>query len=534
MAKNLLFIIFLYSSVVWAQKINSLSEDIFVRTANIIAPKDPQRALQIADSITKTAKTSEIKGRGFLLSANILFFHDKYDESLKFAERAKKIFDKTENYELQARVRGLLAEEYRFIRLPHKSKGYLEEGLKISDKITDPKKQAMIKARFFAELIEGELTDDHVDQALKHQLQSLNYLSKIPEDTLNTGHAYHTLGTIYTIKHNYEQAKVYFLKAIKILPESTHDKALAYIGLAKVLINDGDYDEAEKILFRTLNFAETAQNSSIKKIVFRVLADLYEKKNDFEKASLYRKKYAETLHDALTDTSEFVDENYNRFEKQNQEYADWDSIQNIVIGIAVLLILGLLTISIINRKKHKEEYKKFKNILMHYKEKAEYVLETKVDTSHIEETENEEETVAEEIESEKIPAEIAINKETETHILTQLERFEKEELYNNSQISLSYLAMEFNTNIRYISYVVKKYKGTDFKNYINKLRINYIIHKLNTSEKYRKYKVGALAEECGFSSHSKFTTIFKSITGISPSAFIAFAEQENAKKKTSN
>lgn len=102
-------------------------------------------------------------------------------------------------------------------------------------------------------------------------------------------------------------------------------------------------------------------------------------------------------------------------------------------------------------------------------------------------------------------------------------------MFNLSYISLSFLATEFNTNSKYISYVVKKYKDTDFKNYINKLRINYIIHKLNTSEKYRRYKVGALAEECGFSSHSAFATIFKSITGISPSTFISFIEQEKAK-----
>ncbi|WP_426478168.1 helix-turn-helix domain-containing protein [Chryseobacterium sp. CBSDS_008] len=124
---------------------------------------------------------------------------------------------------------------------------------------------------------------------------------------------------------------------------------------------------------------------------------------------------------------------------------------------------------------------------------------------------------------------IAISKETEIKLLERLDQFEKDEAFNNSYISLSYIATEFNTNVRYISYIVKKHKATDFKNYINTLRVNYIIHRLSTYPQYRKYKIGVLAEECGFSSHSKFTTIFKAIAGISPSAFIVSIEQKAIK-----
>lgn len=38
--------------------------------------------------------------------------------------------------------------------------------------------------------------------------------------------------------------------------------------------------------------------------------------------------------------------------------------------------------------------------------------------------------------------------------------------------------------------------------------------------------LSALAEKAGFSSHGKFTTIFKGIRGLSPSVFIQHLENE--------
>ncbi|WP_027380595.1 helix-turn-helix domain-containing protein [Chryseobacterium daeguense] len=523
MTKNLFFILFLCSTIS-AQKNETPPENFYKKIIDEIAPKDPIRALKMADSLTKIAKTEKVKGRAYMLTANITFMQNKYEESIKYAEKAKDFLDKTDSYDLQARIRGLLAEEYRYVKLDRKSKKYLKEGLKIADKITNPRIQIKVKARFCAELTEQEIINDNIDDALKYQLKGLELLSNIPEDTINIGHAYQTLGTLYYYKKNYKRAEINFLKAIKMLPESANDKAIAYDGLGKVLVTYKNYNEAEKLFLKTLNFAETAQHTDIKKLASKSLADLYEKTKQFEKANFYRKKYVENLRADYFNTAELVDKNYNTIETEKNKYANWNSTKNIVISIAFFLIVILFIVFIIYRKKQKEKYKKFKSIIDHYKEKEEYVLETKIITSEAEEN------TLQEADTEIKQNDIAINKETETKILAQLDQFEKDEMYNNSFVSLSYLATEFNTNIRYISYVVKKHKSADFKGYINKLRINYIIHKLNTSAKYRKYKVGALAEECGFSSHSKFTTIFKSITGISPSTFISFIEQEEAKK----
>ncbi|WP_326984598.1 helix-turn-helix domain-containing protein [Chryseobacterium sp. MYb264] len=532
MSKKILLLIILFSTMIWAQKDNNTFDNLYRKTLTETASKDIPRALKIADSLINAAKTPEIKGKSLMLASQIYLQKVQYEKSINYAEQAKDILNTTENYELQAKIRGLLSNVYRQMSLNHKSTNYLNEGLKIADKIKNQQKRDHTKALFFQELAEIEANAERYKASVENVQKSLKYLSQIPADSIAIGRDHQMLGQLYgDYLNNIELSEAHYLKAIQFLPESNMNTGLCYDGLGKIKLLQKDYKEAEKFFSKALQYAEASDIPEMKRHMYSSMAELYESTNQYKKASFYRKKQTENINKIQDKSLEFIDNDYNKIEKEKEKYASISNKQNIILGIAVLIILALITMYIINRKKRKEKYRRFKNIINHYKEKSEYVLEIKVDTSDVDEKSNEEEIISSEIDSEHMQADIAINKETELKILEQLERFEKEETFNNNYISLSYLATEFNTNIRYISYVVKKHKNADFKNYINKLRINYIIHKLNTSEKYRKYKVGALAEECGFSSHSKFTTIFKSITGISPSNFISFIEEEEAKKR---
>lgn len=110
--------------------------------------------------------------------------------------------------------------------------------------------------------------------------------------------------------------------------------------------------------------------------------------------------------------------------------------------------------------------------------------------------------------------------DTEQRLIAKLDKFEKTSLFTHKNISLSYLAVHFGTNTKYLSCIINTYKKKDFSNYINELRINYIIDKLKNNSQYRNYKMAILADEAGFSSHSKFSKVFKKITSLSPSLFI--------------
>ncbi|WP_292010985.1 response regulator transcription factor [Chryseobacterium sp.] len=113
-----------------------------------------------------------------------------------------------------------------------------------------------------------------------------------------------------------------------------------------------------------------------------------------------------------------------------------------------------------------------------------------------------------------------ISKEKETEILEKLKELELSDRYLSKNMSLSLLSAQMGINTKYLSEVINTHKGKNFNTYINELRINYIAQLLKTNPVYLNYKVSYLAEVCGFSSHSAFTNVFKSITGMSPNIYI--------------
>jgi AraC-like DNA-binding protein len=121
---------------------------------------------------------------------------------------------------------------------------------------------------------------------------------------------------------------------------------------------------------------------------------------------------------------------------------------------------------------------------------------------------------------------LSIPKETEDLILAKLEKFEAGKKFLSKDISLAQMTALFETNTKYLSEIINKYKGKNVNLYINELRIKYIVEKLKNDPKYLHYKVSYLAEECGFSSHSSFSAVFKSITGITPNVFIQFLSED--------
>ncbi len=119
-----------------------------------------------------------------------------------------------------------------------------------------------------------------------------------------------------------------------------------------------------------------------------------------------------------------------------------------------------------------------------------------------------------------------IPKETEEQLLIKLKEFENSLDFTSKEISLSRLALQFETNTKYLSELINAHKQKNFNTYINELRINYITDKLKNDPQYLQYKISYLAEDSGFSSHSVFATVFKSVTGISPTTFITILQNK--------
>jgi AraC-like DNA-binding protein len=78
-----------------------------------------------------------------------------------------------------------------------------------------------------------------------------------------------------------------------------------------------------------------------------------------------------------------------------------------------------------------------------------------------------------------------------------------------------------------LSKTINHYKGKNFTQYLNDLRITYIINKLKVDKKIRKYTIKAIAEEVGFSNSESFAKAFFNKTGLQPSYFIKKIEDNN-------
>lgn len=116
-------------------------------------------------------------------------------------------------------------------------------------------------------------------------------------------------------------------------------------------------------------------------------------------------------------------------------------------------------------------------------------------------------------------AELDINPAIVQNIITKLQDFERKKGFLKKDLTATKLAESFDTNYKYLSKVIRHQKQKSFVNYINDLRIDYLVDRLKAEPLLRRYTNGALAEESGFSTAQHFVTAFKKRTGISPGYF---------------
>ncbi|WP_254423287.1 helix-turn-helix domain-containing protein [Flavobacterium sp. A45] len=121
-----------------------------------------------------------------------------------------------------------------------------------------------------------------------------------------------------------------------------------------------------------------------------------------------------------------------------------------------------------------------------------------------------------------------INADTVATTLKQLEKFERDKKFLDKDWNLGTLSASFNSNSKYLSAIIFHYRDKRFVEYINDLRIDYIISLLHNEPKYKHYTNGSLAEEAGFSSTQRFANAFLAKTGMPTTYFM-----EELRKKQS-
>ena len=121
-----------------------------------------------------------------------------------------------------------------------------------------------------------------------------------------------------------------------------------------------------------------------------------------------------------------------------------------------------------------------------------------------------------------IPKTNNINDETVLKILEKLTGFEQKQKFLKPDVTLEKLANDFGTNTSYLSSVINSHKSQKFNDYINSLRINYVINEMvtNSSTDFFRYSMDGIAQHSGFVNGISFSRAFQKHAGVKPSVFI--------------
>jgi len=472
---------------------------------------NPEQAINITKLLlSKPSITAGETAKINYLTAKIYRVKGDYSNALQFLFEEKKFADYLSNEE-KLTIELEKVEVLRELSLDKEAKDILNA----AESGNDPKGDADFKTFKDAAILLERVAFLNKDlkfkegaEMLQNQLQISNNLIKFPELKLSYDIA---LGQQYLENRNLESAKKSFNSAFDKINKTTNNyqKIAILSGLANIYFQEKKHNEAISALTMAYNYAIGLQNTYIQEKLLNELLINYLAVGDTLNYKLNNvkliQKYAEieALDQAAVNTA------YNLIsEEQSENYVQQKaSYNNIIIAFIVLAFLVVCVLlffwwGLFQKKKRLKE-------IIYYLNISRNNFINKIPVKVVEESKK-----------------VNIPKETEQLILKKLERFENSTRFTNKDFSLAVLAGQFDTNTKYLSEVINSNFNMNFNTYVNNLRIKYIVEKLKNEPNYISYKISYLAEDCGFSSHSSFTTVFKSLTGISPVTYIEMLRKE--------
>lgn len=115
----------------------------------------------------------------------------------------------------------------------------------------------------------------------------------------------------------------------------------------------------------------------------------------------------------------------------------------------------------------------------------------------------------------------SLNNDLKETIAKELKLYlEKEKPYLNSNLRLNDLSQALNINRQYLSQIINEVYKQNFYTLINTYRINEA-KQLFYEKKHKELSIMGIANSVGFNSKSTFNTLFKKLTGNTPSEFIS-------------
>lgn len=499
---------------------------VYTKTYLETSQKNFKAALQTADSLFVISKSPYFKTKSLMLSASLYQQSGDLKKSIYYAEQSAGIISETDNVAWKARVYGFLASQYRILKIYSLSKKYIDKALKESSLIENPEAAATVKGMMYQEMAHYEHEKGNYKKSVQDITRAQAYFRSAKSDSdFFASNNEQLLGLNYLALNNSALAMKHYQNALalnKKLPENFLT-GLIYSGLSNVYLKKNDLKNAKKYLDLSEKIAEQSGYLQLKTEVYATSKRYYSAVNDLKKLTEIsgKKDSVDTALDELS--SQSVDRSYAKIDVEMSETKESDHNKGIIIVLTIIVLLAFAAYFQWYRTRQKKNIEQYKNIIKNYDiaaaEQAKKIAES---------SETEIPVTADKNTADRT---MVMTDATENLLLRKLEEFERSALFTDKNISLTVLAAQLGINTRYVSSVINKHKEMDFNNYINSLRIKYVISRLKTDSTFKKYKISTIAEEAGFSSPNKFTTVFKKINGISPSEFIKYLSEEIESEK---
>lgn len=466
---------------------------------------NPAEAIKIGKHLIKNTENPKNLAQINLLIAKSFKVMGNYNQAIYFTYNASKFNHKLDD-QLKFNILILKSDLLRSLYIDSQSDKYLLEAEAVNKNLKNSISSldiALSKAKMFLE--RGNYAAS--DQLLKSLESSFHNQSNNPplfQEYLITK------GKVLSNLNQTEQAISYFKKAMSSISidQNLLNRSVINFELGKLYFLKKDTQKSIALLKIALADAEKINNITQQKNIIRSLITNYLALNNLASYQEYSKEFLklnnqiELLEQEAVNTAfnSITNEQEQKLIHESQKYSTyfWLIFSGIIF---VFIITFSLWLKVYLKKKRLTEILKYMEITRNV-----YLNEVVIKKEPIKK--------------------MSIPVETEQAILLKLKRFESSNKFIAKDMSLAVLAGQFDTNTKYLSEIINKHYQDNFNTYINKLRINFIIQKLKTDPNYMHYKISYLAERCGFSSHSSFATIFKSITGIAPVTFIELLKKE--------
>lgn len=483
--------------------------------------------IKYTDSMLLVAKRNNLKLE--LLKAYHLQ-NDNYRMDIGYADKrifenifeALKIANEIESKVWECKFTQDIAEYYKYTRQFDKAIFHYRDNLKELKKLS--KSSAYQKAKVWGVSLESSYLNiadvfiklKKVDSAKLYVKNAESILDTIDSDLSK----YYKLQLkvreleINLLTGNIDSAKVHYANALNINPtylkESDKEYWTSYYS-GMISYEEKDFKNAIYNLesIDTTNTEFAISLGLFHNEIYKVLYKSYLKTRNLKKADYYFEKHLVSMKSQI-DINNRVNSNFKEIEINNYNnevrIVKTQNLRNrlIILFVSVLFLIILFFTVIIYKNRLNNDKVKLELLLKRISKKEERNKKSKAPFVKIKDVEV-------------------------SRIIRGLDEMEDEKYFLKMDCTASNLAKKINTNTTYLSKIINSHYQKNFTEYINDLRIDFTLDRLNNNKLFSQYSILAIANEIGFKSKESFNSAFKKRTGVLPSNLIKALNKQKKK-----